>query len=101
MKKVVWSPTARKSLKQTVAFIIELWNEDVAKDFLNLLNYRIEQVQRNPALGPKFHDSRIRKLVIHKTISIFYLEKPQHLKLLLVWDSRQDPEKFRKQLTDH
>ncbi|MEQ6117964.1 type II toxin-antitoxin system RelE/ParE family toxin [Reichenbachiella sp. MALMAid0571] len=100
MKKVVWSPTARKSLRRTSDFISEFWNEQVKTEFLNQLNFRIEQIQRNPELAPTFEDNDVRKLVIHKSVSLYYLNLPEHLRLLLIWDNRQDSTKLYRQLTD-
>lgn len=100
MKKVIWTPTARKSLKQTSSFISKLWNEQVKTEFLNQLNFRIEQIQRNPEIAPTFEDSEVRKLVIHKSVSLFYLNLPKHLRLLLIWDNRQDAAKLYRKLTD-
>lgn len=54
MKKAIWSPTARKSLRQTSAFISELWNEQVKNEFLNQLNFRVDQIKKNPELAPAF-----------------------------------------------
>lgn len=99
-KKVIWSPTARKSLRRTSNFISELWNEQVKSEFLNQLNFRIEQIQTNPELAPTYEDSEVRKLVIHKSVSLYYMNLPEHLRLLLVWDNRQDPAKLYRQLID-
>ena len=99
-KKVIWSPTARKSLRQTSNFISELWNEQVKTEFLNQLNFRVEQIERNPELAPTFEDSEVRKLVIHKSISLYYLNLPEYLRLLLIWDNRQDPAELSRKLTD-
>ena len=46
MKKALWTPIARDSLVETVDFISELWNDQVADDFLRQLDYRIEQIQQ-------------------------------------------------------
>lgn len=78
----------------------ELWNEQVKTEFLNQLNFRIEQIQRNPELAPTFEDSEVRKMEIHKSVSLFYLNSPKHLRLLLIWDNRQSPAKLFRQLTD-
>jgi len=99
-KKVIWSPTARQSLRRTSNFISELWNEQVKTEFLNQLNFRVEQIQKNPELAPTFEDSEVRKLVIHKSVSLFYLNLPEHLRILLVWDNREDSAKLYRQLTD-
>lgn len=100
MKRVIWSPTARRSLKQTSDFITEVWNEQVRKEFINQLNFRIAQIQKNPELAPTFEDSEIRKLVIHKSVSLFYQNFSEHVRLLLIWDNRQDPVKFYQKLTE-
>jgi|AntRauTorcE11898_2_1112593.scaffolds.fasta_scaffold06315_4 plasmid stabilization system protein ParE len=100
MKKTIWTPTARESLQQTKDFLIQLWDEQVADEFLNQLDYRIEQIQQNPELAPTFNNSEIRQLLIHKSVSLFYKNDPEHLKLLLVWDNRQDPAQLLKKVTD-
>lgn len=100
MNKVIWSPTARKSLRLTSIFIAELWSKEVETEFLNQLNLRIEQIRLNPEIAPKFQDSDVRKLVIHKSVSLFYLNFPEHIRLLLIWDNRQDPAKLYRQLAD-
>ena len=100
MKRVIWAPTARKSLKEISDFIIEIWNEQVKEEFLNQLDFRISQIQKNHEIAPTFEDSEIRKLVIHKSVSLFYVNFPEHLRLLLLWDNRQKPTELYKKLTD-
>ena len=100
MKKVIWTRTARKSLRSTSDFITELWNEKVTNEFLSQLDYRIKQIQQNPELAPAFKDSEIRQLLIHKTVSLFYKNYPDFIKLLLVWDNRQDPKTLYGKLID-
>lgn len=98
MKKIVWTPTARKSFQETKDFLTELWNEQVTDEFLNQLDYRIEQIKRNPQLAPTFKNSEFRQLLVHKTVSLFYKIYPDHIKLLLIWDNRQDPTQLQKRI---
>jgi|GEM_PF-659764 len=100
MKKVIWTPTARKSLRQTSDFITELWNEQATNEFLNQLDYRILQAQKNPELAPTFENSEFRQLLIHKSTSLFYQNFTDFIKLLLVWDNRQHPAELLDKLTD-
>lgn len=100
MKKVIWTKTARKSLRETTYFITELWSKQVADEFLNQLDYRIIQIQRNPELAPTFEKSEYRQLLIHKSVSLFYRNYPKYLKLLIVWDNRQSPTELQSRLTD-
>jgi len=98
VKKVIWTPVALKSLQQTVDFLAEQWNGSVVDEFLNQLDYRIAQIQSNPELAPGFLKSEFRQLLIHKSVSLFYRNSPEHIKVLLVWDNRQDPEGLLKRL---
>lgn len=100
MKKAVWTPVAGKSLQQTVDFLSELWNDQIVNEFLNQLDYRIAQIQSNPELAPAFRGSDFRQLQIHKTVSLFYRNYPHYIKLLLVWDNRQDPAGLLEKLFD-
>ena len=98
--KVVWTKTARKSLQKTYQFIITVWDNSVADAFLSELDNRIEQLKNNPELAPKFHDSDIQKLVVHKSVSLFYKIYPDYIKLLLLWDNRQDPKDLKQNLEE-
>ncbi len=100
MKKVIWTQTARKSLQETSDFITELWNEQVTDEFLNQLDYRIIQIQKNPELAPAFEDSELRKLLIHKSVSLFYRNYPGFIKILLVWDNRQNLAQLLEKLSN-
>lgn len=98
--KVFWTPVGKKSLTETVIFITELWDSKVADEFLNQLDYRIEQIKQNPEIAPSFKNSGIRQLIIHKSVSLFYKSNSEQIKLLLVWDNRQDPAQLFEKLTD-
>lgn len=100
MKEVRWTKTSRITLKETSDFIIKKWNLDINERFLDQLEYRITQIQQNPELGPLFDNSKIRRLVIHKTVSLFYIDTPQYLKLLVIWDNRQDPKSLLAKLNN-
>ena len=100
MKKLIWTPTARISLQDTYDFLVELWNEKVAEEFLNQLDYRISQIQKNLELAPTFELREFRQLLIHKTTSLFYRNFPGYIKLLLVWDTRQNQADMLNRLTD-
>ncbi|MEQ9299101.1 MAG: type II toxin-antitoxin system RelE/ParE family toxin [Cyclobacteriaceae bacterium] len=99
MKVVKWTRTARITLKETSSFILTVWNSDVNEAFITQLDYRIRQLQNNPALGSVFKNSQIRRLTIHKTVSLFYTNTSQHIKLLVIWDNRQNPDRLLKKLT--
>jgi plasmid stabilization system protein ParE len=100
VKKVFWTPVAKKSLQQTVDFLTKQWNDSIVDEFLNQLDYRIVQIQKNPELAPVFINSEFRQLIIHKSVSLFYHNSSSYIKLLLVWDNRQDPVHLWEKLKD-
>ena len=100
MKQVIWTPIAKESLQHTVDFIQQLWNDQIVEEFLNQLDYRITQIRRNPELAPAFSQSEFRQLLIHKTVSLFYRNYPNYIKLLLIWDNRQNPAELSQKLKD-
>ena len=46
--RTVWTPLGLKSLDKTTNFIEEQWDMEVADTFLNRLDKRIIQLERNP-----------------------------------------------------
>lgn len=98
MTKIYWTPLAKRSLQETFDFISELWTEDIVDDFLCRLDHRISQIQQNPDLATSFRDSNFRQLLVHQTVSLFYKNDSDHIRLLLVWDNRQDPKKLKERL---
>jgi plasmid stabilization system protein ParE len=100
MKEVRWTETAKKTLRETSDFILKLWNIQVNENFLDQLEYRIGQLQHNPELGPSFENTHYRKLIIHKTVSLYYVNKPDYIKILVIWYNRSDPDQLLEKLTD-
>lgn len=100
MKEVRWTETAKQTLNETSDFILDLWNVQIQENFLDQLEYRIRQLQHNPELGTAFEQTDFRKLAIHKTVSLFYINKRDFIKLLVIWDNRSDPDQLLKKLTD-
>ncbi|MEQ8908717.1 MAG: hypothetical protein RIC95_05965 [Vicingaceae bacterium] len=100
MKKVVWTPVALESLAQTKDFLDKVWNDEVIDSFLNKLDHRINQIRKNPELAPSFKQSEFRQLIVHRTTSLFYRIYPDHIKLLLLWDNRQNPSDLLKKIND-
>ena len=96
--RVVWTPLGLKSLDKTTNFIEEQWNEDIAENFLDRLDERIEQLKRNPRIGPTYEQTEFRQLLIHPLVTLYYENKADHISLTLVWANKQDPDELREQL---
>ena len=96
--KVLWTPKAILSLKATAEFLDKIWkNQSILDTFLIEIDKAILQIQKYPASGVKFHDN-IRRILIHKNVSLFYKEESNLLKILLIWDNRQNPDELEGKL---
>ena len=100
MKEVRWTKTARVTLQETSKFIQLVWNDQVNQKFLNQLEFRISQLQVNPELGPAIEGTAYRRLNIHKTVSLFYTNEIEYIRLLVIWDNRSNPDLMLKKLSD-
>lgn len=89
MKEVFWTPLALNSLEQTEKFIRKVWNQKVVDEFYDLLDFRINQIQKNPNLAPNKY-KKVQQLFIHRNVSLFYVNYPFQIRILLIWDNRQD-----------
>ena len=96
--KTVWTPLGLKSLDKATNFIEEQWNEDVTDNFLDRLDERIEQLKKNPKVGPTYQQTEFRQLLIHPLVTLYYELKTEYISLTLVWANKQDPEELREQL---
>jgi len=97
-RKIFWTPIGLESLKEVQLFILEHWNQQVLEYFLDLIDKRIDQLKSNPKLAPIIESTEYRKLMVHKNVSIFYTLESEIIKILLVWDNRQDPKIIKEKL---
>lgn len=96
--RTVWTPLGLKSLDNATNFIEEQWNEDVADNFLDRLDDRIEQLKKNPEIGPIYEQTEFRQLLIHPLVTLYYELKIEYISLTLVWANKKDPDELREEL---
>jgi plasmid stabilization system protein ParE len=96
--RTVWTPIGLKSLDKTTIFIEEKWNEEVADAFLERLDERIEQLKKNPRIGPAHEQTRFRQLIIHSSVTLIYELKTDYISLVLVWSNEQDPDELSRKI---
>jgi len=89
--QVYWTDIAIDSLNAVHAFVEGKWGQTIADNFLELVDQSITLLQSQPEIGHKTMGTEFRSLVIHKNVSLFYDFQIDLLKILLVWDNRQDP----------
>jgi len=89
----------KSSFNDVSEFILFIWDIKTLRNFIDLTEKSVNQLQKNPKLGTPFKKN-IRKVVLHKNASMFY-EYDEHTKIiniLLFIDNRQNPKDYLKLL---
>ncbi|MVN19940.1 type II toxin-antitoxin system RelE/ParE family toxin [Mucilaginibacter arboris] len=89
---VNWSEEARVQFELIIDFLYYRWTEKEAKDFILKTEAVINVILNQPYLYPASNHNQIRKAVITKQTSVFYLMRNKEIYLITFWDNRQNPE---------
>ncbi|MFT6845821.1 MAG: plasmid stabilization system protein ParE [Flavobacteriales bacterium] len=98
MTKIVWTDIAERSLIETLDFIENQWGYNYTNDLIKLIDKRLDQVIKNPSIAPNLFGTKHKRLLIHKHLTIYYELIPSAIKVILVWDNRQNPDKLEKKI---
>ena len=97
MRKLVITTLARKNLKEVLEFIKIRFGENSSKKFAKKLNKSLDLIVDNPELFPKSKfNNRMRKCVITKQSTVYYTFNNYEIKVLMVFDTRQNPNKIKE-----
>lgn len=96
MLNIIWTDYAKESLQLTIDFLQDQWGSEFKDDLISIIDKRLNQVTVNPSLAPFLSGTTFRRLVIHKHLTIFYSTIPKSIKIILVWDNRQNPDKLEE-----
>jgi plasmid stabilization system protein ParE len=95
-KQVIWSPQSESDLLQIIDYLKKNWEVKVAIKFIDIIDEIIVQISLNPRQFPVIQKrKKIRKCVIAKHNTLYYLERKEFLDILRIYDNRQDPHKLR------
>ena len=93
-KAVVWSLRAKTDRRN----ILEYWHKRnkslvYSRKLFRLFQEAVQQISENSAIGKPTSLLEVRSYVV-KDYLIFYENFKDHILILTVWDSRQDPTKL-------
>ena len=88
---VKWSEEARFQVEEIIDFLNYRWTEKEAKEFILKTEGVIKVIIGHPYLYPASNYNQIRKAVITKQTSLFYLIRKEEIFLVTFWDNRQNP----------
>lgn len=98
-RKVILSKRAEKTLEKLFLYLSENWSAEVKFDFITKLERSVELLQDYPESFPESSaKTGLHKCVITKQISLYYTFDSENIKILTVFDNRQDPKKLNPEL---
>ncbi|KAA5545691.1 type II toxin-antitoxin system RelE/ParE family toxin [Adhaeribacter rhizoryzae] len=95
-KRIIWTKEAKLDFKATLQYYTERnGTSDYSKKLADEIFQIIEKLQNNFFLGRQTSDASVR-ILIKSTFSIFYEIKEKEILILVVWDSRRNPDELEK-----
>ena len=89
---VIWSPLADEDLGRILDYLDKNWGPAVSIAFLDELENCIELIRISPEAFSVFYSGqKIRRCVVTKHNSLFFKMYANHIAILRLYDTRQDP----------
>ena len=92
-RKVIWAARANTELAEILAYFLDR-NKSGAYSIKLAISFdkAVQQIVKNPSIGRPTSKLQVRVLPV-KEYLIFYLVQETEIKILSVWDNRQDIKK--------
>jgi len=97
-KPIIWSPLSQKDFESISEYLHDNWDDKVVNLFIEITDKLVLHISINPRQFPIIHKKKkIRKCVITKHNTLFYLDRKDFVDILRIYDTRQNPQKLRFQ----
>lgn len=97
MRKIVFSPHSKLQLDSLLDYLEIRFSVSTKKKFVLKLDKVIVIIQKDPDTFSKLNSyTAIRKCVISKQTTLYYRYNNREIRLLSLFDSRQNPTKINK-----
>jgi plasmid stabilization system protein ParE len=94
-RKIIWSARARNDLFVILEFYhLRNGNKNYSRKLLSSFTKTISLIALHPEIGLKSDFQNIRNFILGD-FCLFYRIELNQIEILTIWDSRQDPEKFK------
>jgi len=93
---LVWTEEAIDNLNGIINYLEQNWSAKEKSAFFKKLEKRIKVIKQFPEIFPKSQKSDgVHRSVLTEQITIFYSIEDQMIKILSLFDVRQDPTKLK------
>lgn len=94
--RILWSDRATSDLQNIIDYLLNKWTEKEVRNFVKKLDNRLELISINPRLFPKTNKRKnVRRSVLTKQTVIYYETSNDIIKIVTLFDPRQNPKKLK------
>ena len=94
--KLIWSDEALKGLKEIIEYLENKFPEKEVKKFAKKLDKQLDLIKKSPESNPRSkYSNKIRRTVIAKLTSIYYIIDKNEIKLISIVDNRKNPKELK------
>lgn len=91
--KIFWTEAAITSYNNVIDYLSKSWTEKEIDNFTKTLVSKLELLAIGNVTFRSSSKKRFNELLITKHNLLIYRIKPEHIELILFWDTRQNPRK--------
>jgi len=93
--RIQWTERATVDLENIIDYLLYKWTKKEVRNFVRKLDKRLDLISINPRLFPKTNKRKnVRRSVLTKHTVIYYETSSDTIKIVTLFDPRQDPKKL-------
>lgn len=91
--KIIWSDIAKKNYRENLDYLINEWNYEVMKNFIEEFDNTVLLISKYPNAGQYEKKTELHKFLVVKQIYIFYevIFEKKELRIHNVWNNKKKP----------
>lgn len=95
-KQIILTPLAIKNYNQIIEYLLEHWGVGVTENFIKRVEEVEQLLSKQAQVYPFIHPSKkIQRCILTKHNTIYFREYEESIRILMIFDNRQDPSKLR------
>jgi len=100
-RKIVLSKRASVNLEKLIEYLEIKWSEKVKDEFIKKLDKALRILKNKPESSPESEILKgLHKCVVTKQTTVFYKFDDNHLFVVTIFDTRQEPKKLNKEVQE-
>ena len=88
-----WSKEAKTTYEDVLSYLKANWSDKEVRKFIKKTESILLVISHQPYIFKSSEHKKIRKALVSKQNSLFYLVRESEIYLITFWDNRMDPKK--------